>query len=57
MTVSMGMASPGDFKFFHQELHFEAGFLEQLYLEGKHMHTRAHTQAHLAVLLQGAVFP
>jgi len=28
------MAKPEDFKFFHQELHFEAGMLEQFFLEG-----------------------
>jgi hypothetical protein len=33
-VVALEMASPGDFKFFHSELHFEPGQLEMLFMEG-----------------------
>jgi len=33
-TVSVGMAEPNDFKFFHRQLNFEGGQLEKTFYEG-----------------------
>jgi hypothetical protein len=33
-TVTLGLAKPEDFKFFHGEIFFEGGQLEKLFYEG-----------------------